>query len=63
MIQFDDNKGVEVYQIRVVNNLGQTVLQTDLKTDYLDIRNLPNGFYQLVIEHDSGISTSKFLKY
>ncbi len=63
MIKFDDSNGIEVYHIRVVNNLGQTVLQSDLKTDYLDISNLPNGFYQLIIEDDSEISTGKFLKF
>ena len=63
MIKFDDNKELNNSQIRLVNNLGQMVLLKELKTDYIDIRNLPNGFYQLIIEHDSGISTAKFLKY
>ena len=61
-IRYTNNLDSKIQQIRIFNNLGQVVLQSDKDIKKIDISNFMNGIYHLVIETDSGISSGKFLK-
>lgn len=56
------NLSFEDIEIEIINSLGQTVLKTEFKNQ-IDVSELANGFYTLLLKDNSGsIITKKFVK-
>ena len=61
-ILFDENFDQEIEQIKVLNNLGQEVMQLENYDKEVDISQLPKGLYHIIIVSGTSYSSSKFLK-
>ncbi|HNW75043.1 MAG TPA: T9SS type A sorting domain-containing protein, partial [Bacteroidales bacterium] len=50
--------------LRVLNNLGQTIIQRDLSESFkaVDVSGLPAGMYFLILKSETGTQTVKFIK-
>jgi hypothetical protein len=61
-IKLPDNQNFEIQKISIVNMLGQIVYSESKQSTAIDVRFLPTGVYQLVLNTDKGVWNGKFVK-
>jgi hypothetical protein len=49
-------------KIRIINSIGEVVKSRVLESNIINIQDFPSGFYQLLIENETKIYTTTFIK-
>lgn len=63
LLYLNPQNGVEIYNLRLLNNLGQSMsIQSNNNLKSIDMSNVPKGFYILRIETSKGILVRKVQK-